>query len=239
MNACDLIDTWRMQTREGVRLVAFGSSNTELFWHSQGCHNWADWLSLCLREWVGRHVGMTNSGVCGETSIELLQRLDRDVLSWNPSAVVITIGGNDMRRMNAATYRDNLIQLVDRLEARGVQPIFQSYYCFMVRHMDEEAVAFYDFMDVFCELARERGLPLLDQMACFRPYYEGDPEDYAELMLDVAHVTPLGNAIMGLLAARMMGLPDPVFTLELRQNVDWHLAQMNKFAPLPQKVTPP
>ena len=239
MKTHELINRWREQEQDGVRLVVFGSSNTELFWHSQGCHNWADWLALCLREWVGRHVGMTNSGICGQSSVELLERLDRDVLAWHPSAVILTIGGNDIWRMDADTYRSNLNQLADRIEASGAQVIFQSYYCFMVNNMQEGSEAFYEFMDIFVDVARQRGLPLLDQMSCFRPYYEGLPDVYAEMMLDDAHLNPVGNAVMGTLAARMLGLPDPVFPFELCKEVDGHLADMARFAKVPVKVTPP
>jgi hypothetical protein len=78
-----------------VRVIGFGSSNTEQHWHLLGHFNWFSWLGCSLREWVGRHVTMINQGINGETAEDLLKRIDRDVISFKPNLVIITIGGND------------------------------------------------------------------------------------------------------------------------------------------------
>ena len=90
-----LIDEWKQDRQKPIRVVAFGSSNTELHWHSLGHFNWFSWLSSAMREWIGRHITTINSGIGGETSKDLLNRINRDVLSFNPDLVIITIGGND------------------------------------------------------------------------------------------------------------------------------------------------
>lgn len=53
------------------------------------------WLTACYPE---RKIRVTNSGISGNTSRDLLQRYDRDVVELNPQWVSICIGINDVWR---------------------------------------------------------------------------------------------------------------------------------------------
>ena len=65
----EITRNWRKKRKEkAVRVIAFGSSNTELHWHSVGAFNWFSWLTCALREWIGRHVTTINQGFSGETA---------------------------------------------------------------------------------------------------------------------------------------------------------------------------
>lgn len=72
-------------------------------------------------------VDVVNAGVGGNRTTHLLSRLERDVLSHNPTAVVLMVGTND--RLNsggfvaAKEYRKNVGTLVDRLQAAGANVI--------------------------------------------------------------------------------------------------------------------
>ena len=89
------IGRWKNTPQNPQRVIAFGSSNTELHWHSLGHFNWFSWLSSAMREWIGRHITTINQGIGGETSEDLIKRINSDVLSFHPSLVIITICGND------------------------------------------------------------------------------------------------------------------------------------------------
>lgn len=64
----EIIYSWKNDTSKQHRIVAFGSSNTELHWHSGGRHNWGDWLNINIRENIGRHMLVINQGICGDSS---------------------------------------------------------------------------------------------------------------------------------------------------------------------------
>jgi lysophospholipase L1-like esterase len=125
-----IMNKWKLNPQKPIRVVAFGSSNTELHWHSLGHFNWFSWLSSALREWVGRHVTLINQGINGETSKDLLKRIDRDVLSFNPDLVIITIGGNDTwKELTIQEYQDYLTQIVEKIRDIKALPVLQTYYC--------------------------------------------------------------------------------------------------------------
>ncbi|MGW5386037.1 SGNH/GDSL hydrolase family protein [Nocardia sp. NPDC003963] len=80
----------------------------------------ADWVGeLRKREEFGGY-RFVNAGVNGNTSADLLDRLDTDVLDCHPDAVIVLIGTNDVRDDVALDdYRDNLTAIVDRITAAG------------------------------------------------------------------------------------------------------------------------
>lgn len=234
----ELITNWKTHPEQNKRVIAFGSSNTELHWHSLGHFNWFSWLSSSLREWIGRQVTCINQGINGETVVDLVIRLERDILSFHPNVVIITIGGNDTwKKIEIEEYIKNLSNIIERVQEIGAIPILQTYYCLLYDKMDEIFQNFPDYVEVNRKLALEKNIPILDQYKYFRPYYEQDSENYSKLMLDGLHVNPLGNAIMGILACRRFNLPDPVFYDEsFKRQVRNHLKVMNNYFELPKKI---
>ena len=70
-------------------IIAFGDSLTA----GVGATDGQDYVSELERE---LNVSITNAGVSGDTTEEALARLEADVLSEDPSVVIIWLGGNDI-----------------------------------------------------------------------------------------------------------------------------------------------
>ncbi|MCO1578094.1 GDSL-type esterase/lipase family protein [Crossiella sp. SN42] len=95
--------------RPAQALVAAGSSSTKATLS-------ADWPAA-LRTRLGPATEVINAGVNGDTTADLLTRLDQDVLSCQPTAVTLLIGGNDARnQVPLETFRANLTQILTRLK---------------------------------------------------------------------------------------------------------------------------
>ena len=112
-----VINKWKSSPQIPKRVIAFGSSNTELHWHSYGRFNWFSWLSSAMREWIGRHITTINQGIGGETSKDLLLRIERDVISFTPNLVIVTIGGNDTwKGLTIEEYQESLSQVIGKIK---------------------------------------------------------------------------------------------------------------------------
>jgi lysophospholipase L1-like esterase len=236
----DLRRAWKRQKKNEIRIICFGASNTELSWHSLGHHNWVSWLDCALREWVGRHLTVINQGISAETAEDLLIRIDRDVISYSPTAVIVTVAGNDaMRGHSLDRYRKNMTEIIERIQAVDSIPILQTYYCPFYKDISvEDFKQFPKFVDVNRALASEKELLLLDQYKYFYPFYENDRENYRKIMLDGLHVNPIGNTLMGIIACRLFCLPDPKILDESHeQTVTKFLTLMKKYADLPPQRT--
>ena len=187
--------------REGrkVRLVAFGSSNTERRIH--GLH-WFDWLDLGLKQAYGRVHHCINAGLGGDTTRGLLQRFDEDVALYQPHVVFVTIGGNDanpLTGIGAEEYEHSLRQIVARVRALGARVVLQTYYGADIERMAvEHGAAFLRFMDIVRAVAETTGSPLIDHHRRWEPLRQRHVEAYRRLMIDALHVNPLGNMVMGL-----------------------------------------
>lgn len=204
-----LFEKWKRTQDEPRKIIAFGSSNTELTWANQGWHNWVDWLSITMRDHIGKHVHVLNQGVGGDTTEDLLRRADRDVFSYRPDLVIITIGGNDaIRGMDRERYRSLLKEICETTTASGSVPILQTYYCPLY---DESEDGFRERFEANMESVRqtadELGLLLVDQYRRFEPLYRSAPDTYARIMRDWIHLNAAGNFMMGQYLCSVLGLP--------------------------------
>jgi lysophospholipase L1-like esterase len=122
-----------------------------------------------------------NAGLPGETTQSALTRLQRDVLSHGPQAVLITLGGNDLKNGASRTQAfANLQQIVQRIQASGAVVI--------VGGID---IPFYDrgFKAGYQELARQTGAILIPDI------YQGIM-DHRSRMSDAIHPNAEGYRVM-------------------------------------------
>ncbi|WP_230986469.1 SGNH/GDSL hydrolase family protein [Cohnella fermenti] len=225
---------WKEDRSRSHRIIAFGSSNTESTWSSGGRHNWVEWLNINVRDHIGRHVCVINQGIGGETTEDLLGRLERDVLSFKPGVAIITIGGNDaIQSLPLERYADNLRTICARIRQENAEVVLQTYYCPMY-HLREVGfrTEFERYMETVRIISREMEVHLVDQYSRFEPFYRRQPEQYARLMRDTIHVNHLGNLIMGIHLSQALQLPDLQLppdimqeALELRELMDRCLDQ--------------
>jgi len=101
----------------GERIVCFGDSLT----FGTGASSGKDYPSQ-LSKLVSRPV--INAGVPGDTTARALQRLERDVLTYAPDIVLITLGGNDLKNGIAKDVAfENLRTIVESIQKQGAQVI--------------------------------------------------------------------------------------------------------------------
>jgi lysophospholipase L1-like esterase len=226
-----IFDKWRNEQEKSFRIIAFGSSNTELSWWSKGRHNWVDWLYINARAAIGRNVVVINQGISGETTRQLLDRINRDVLSFQPSMVIITIGGNDsMKGMTLAQYIENLRRICLIIRENDGLPVLQTYYCPVYDEGPEGFEAlFSQFVQANRDLSKELGLPLIDQYKILEPFYKNNKEEYKKIMRDWIHVNYLGNFIMGLNASRALGLPDLEIPEDIEHDIKYLLGRIQEY----------
>ncbi|WP_430933450.1 SGNH/GDSL hydrolase family protein [Saccharicrinis sp. 156] len=82
------------------------------------------WLLLGL---IHIDAQVINAGIAGNTSTQLLARIENDVLKHKPDLVIVMVGTNDMlnsRRMNTyKQYSSNLSEIVNKLKQNNAQVV--------------------------------------------------------------------------------------------------------------------
>ena len=106
----------------GEKIICFGDSLT----HGTGASRGKDYPSQ-LSKMISRPV--INAGVPGDTTARALQRLERDVLSYSPDLVLVTLGGNDLKNGIAKDVAfENLKVIVESIQEQGAQVIIGGLY---------------------------------------------------------------------------------------------------------------
>jgi len=151
-----------------------------------------------LREQLPAAVRVINAGINGDTTINLLRRLKRDVAPYRPDLVVILVGLNDLttaygRRSNRAYYRCVKrvpMALTPALFARAYQRLIaelrrhtnaQLALCTLTtvgERLDDPFQVHIDaYSTVIRALAERERLPLIDLRTAFRAALGKDPRD--------------------------------------------------------------
>ena len=229
----ELIQSWRAAGNEQVnRVVAFGSSNTSLGTHNEGRHSWVCWLAFALQQSVKQRIWVINIGIGGNTAADLVARVTGDVVAVQPHLVIITIGGNDSGRGRPlADFEADLRSLEKTLREAGALVVFQTYYALLPDWGNDVT----KHMEVERRVAQTTGAGLIDQYAWFQSWLKSDPVTYRTIMRDPGHLNALGNALFGILAARVFGLPDPPLPADMQQPVTERLAALERCG-APQQV---
>ena len=151
------------------------------------------------------YLRVTNSGISGNTSRDLLARWERDVLELNPDYVSICIGINDVWRqfdspamisaqVMPEEYEENLRKMLDSLKGR-VKGVFllTPYYMEPCRE-DWMRARMEDYVAICHKLAEEYGAVLVDLQATFDEYFKYRHSSY--IAWDRIHPNQIGATII-------------------------------------------
>ena len=110
------------QQQAPLTILALGDSLTEGLGVDPN-DNYPAQLEATLKEMGYENVKVVNSGLSGETSTGLVNRLDW-VAQTKPDITILTIGANDaIRGIDVATVEDNIRTAVKRLQDNGSEVI--------------------------------------------------------------------------------------------------------------------
>lgn len=186
----------------GTRIVFFGDSITAAGLLPGG------YVEL-VREAVGAtedsSVEVIGSGVVGDDVRDLQERLSRDVLSLDPTLVVIYVGVNDVASVSPgseeaglATYRSGLADLIDRIQSTGSAVLVCTPGLLGERpyEQDRENLLLDRYAEVVRAVAAERDAAVCDLRRAFTEYLSSNnPEDRSRgvLTIDGIHLNSAGN----------------------------------------------
>ena len=98
-----------------VTIVCLGDSVTGVYYHTGGRRAYPEMLEIAIKLAVTKaNVTVINAGISGNTTLDGLNRLDRDVLAKKPDLVTVSFGLNDMTRISEEQFRKNLETIVAR-----------------------------------------------------------------------------------------------------------------------------
>lgn len=111
-----------IESQRAVTIVALGSSSTEGAGASEPEATYPARLQALLRAALpDREISVINAGRSGETTVEMLARLDQDVLSRSPDLVIWQAGANEVLKGAAPTeFAAEMQKGLARLREAGI-----------------------------------------------------------------------------------------------------------------------
>jgi len=100
-------------------------------------------------------VSIINSGINGNTTVDGLQRLEDDVLAYDPKVVFVGLGGNDMlRKQDPVQMGRNLKRIVTRIQSTGAVVVLLG--------LNGSIIYGSEWRDQWQEVAKETGSIFID-----------------------------------------------------------------------------
>jgi lysophospholipase L1-like esterase len=142
------------------------------------------------------------AGVSGNTSKDMLARVDRDVISKKPDWMTLSCGVNDVWHgakggVLLEDYKKNITALVDKCDAAKVKVMILTSTMIMEDQGNDNNQKLIAYNDFLRSLAKERKYPLADLNADEQAELKtASKQTGKNLTVDGVHMNPLGNKMM-------------------------------------------
>lgn len=202
--------------KSGERLAFLGDSITQY-----GASNPAGYVRLVVAglEVNGITVDPLYAGISGNTSVDMLARVETDVLAKKPAFMTLSCGVNDVLKgadgVPLERFRENITALVEKVQAAGVKPLLLTATMISEKPDGLTNRNLAPYNEFLRALAKEKNLPLADingqmQGAVKKAAAAGAPRwnrDYY-FTCDSIHMGPQGDQLMAEGVLRVLGLND-------------------------------
>jgi lysophospholipase L1-like esterase len=198
--------------KSGETVAFMGDSITQQGWQST-----AGYVKLVVAGLENNGVTITPvpAGISGHKSNQMLDRLDKDVLSKKPQWMTLSCGVNDVwhgeRGVPLDQYKKNIRAIVERCQAANVKVMILTA-TMITEDADAEnnkkLAAYNDFLH---ELAKEKKLPLADLYADMSAAVKAGGGGKGKpnlLTTDGVHMNAAGNVVMATGVLKAFGLSD-------------------------------
>lgn len=197
----------------GQKVAFMGDSITQF---GEGPAGYVTLVAQALEQ-NGKKIEVVPAGVSGNTSKDMLGRLDRDVLSKKPDWMTLSCGVNDVwHGVNGVAldpYQQNITSIVDQATAAGIKVVILTATMItedQTTANNQKLVAYNDFLRA---LAAKDHLPLADlnaeMQAELAKQKAGTPGLKGNILtVDGVHMNGLGNEMMAVGVLKAFGFTD-------------------------------
>jgi lysophospholipase L1-like esterase len=156
------------------------------------------------------------AGISGNTSRDMIARLDRDVIGRKPNWVTISCGVNDVWHGKTGVvldqYEKNLTDIVDRCQTSGIHVMILTSTVIHEEPADPLNAQLIPYNDFLRKLAAEKKCLFADLnadvQAGIKEALAGPHPTGTLLTVDGVHMNPMGNQVMASGILKAFGLSD-------------------------------
>ena len=199
--------------KSGEKVAFLGDSITRAGWLDQP-NGYLHLVQMGLQQ-SGSEITVIPCGVNGNTSKNMLQRFNKDVVRQSPAWVLISCGVNDVwhgeKGVKIADYKKNITSMVDMARKAGIKVMILTATMILEDPKNEMNSKLSEYNDFLRQLAAERKLPLADLNVDMNKIV-ADPKTplnsrHNKLTYDGVHMDSTGNRMMADGILKAFGVP--------------------------------
>ncbi len=192
--------------QNGQNVVFLGDSITAFGWAKP-----AGYVRLVVAGLASSGVAINPipEGVGGNTSNDMIARLDADVLSKKPDWVLVSCGVNDafaVRKVSVEQYESNMTSIVDQCQAAHINVVLLTPTPVAEDWTSDLNVRLGVFHDFLRQLAAQKGCVFCDVNAAMIDAIKNKPKAAYTFTVDNVHMDPAGDFVMASAILRSLGL---------------------------------
>ena len=169
---------------------------------------------------------MIGAGIGGHKSNQMLERLERDVLSKKPEWMTLSCGVNDVwhgaNGVPLDAYEKNITEIVDKTQAVGIKVMILTSTMIGEEAQTDNNKKLAEYNAFLRKLATEKKCLLADlnadMQAAIKPAAAGGKQVDRQLTSDGVHMGPLGDRLMAQGILKAFGLSEAQLT---KANEKW------------------
>jgi len=150
------------------------------------------------------------AGIGGHKSNQMLERLEKDVLSKKPTWMTLSCGVNDVWQGDNGIpldqYQVNMTAIVDQAQAAGVKVMILTPTMIGEQPANPNNVKLVAYIDCLRQLAKDKHCLLADLSADMFAALNPEFKDRNQLTVDGVHMNPAGDQIMATGVLRAFGM---------------------------------
>ena len=195
--------------KTGEKIAFLGDSITQ-----GGANNASGYVRLVISglETNGIKATMIPAGISGHKSNQMLERLDKDVISKQPDWMTLSCGVNDVwhgaNGVPLDAYEKNITAIVDRAQAAGIKVMILTATMIREDATNSENQRLAPYNDFLRMLAAEKQCLLADLNADMHAALKPGPQHDHQLTSDGVHMNPLGDRLMARGILKAFGLSE-------------------------------
>ncbi|WP_298868057.1 GDSL-type esterase/lipase family protein [uncultured Gimesia sp.] len=183
----------KLNSGKPVKVVCFGDSVTGVYYHTGSRRAYTDMLGIALKKAVPKaSLTMHNAGISGNTTVNALARIERDVLKHKPDLVTIMFGLNDMTRVPLDQYKENLNNIIKQCRETGAEVLLCTPNA-VITTSGRPAEKLVKYCDVIQEVAYEMQVPVCDSHQKLNQFRKQDALAWRLMMSDEIHPNMAGH----------------------------------------------
>ncbi len=184
-----------MKTKEYNTIAFLGDSITEFGWTKD--HGYIRKFDSMLKE-KGKNITIIPAGIGGNSTYEMLNRIDNDVLSKNPDVVFVMGGINDIVKFIGTfdDYKLNMDMIINKIREAKAEPIVMNI-TIVTEDVNSDANLQIDQYNEFLkELCAKKNVQMIDLNTELKNELKKHENENDIVTYDGIHLNELGDTIL-------------------------------------------